>query len=133
MSKKKINKENYDDGVQEQIEDFFEELFSTLSSVEKYEEENKEEPFEIDQEALLKIFESCFIMLFHEKDCPLELLPVLFKNFPKYGERVSDIIVTQILDKMVDDKLLVKISDEDGGPSGYMDVGTYQEQVGIKK
>lgn len=132
MTKKKINKETYDDGVQEQIEEFFEKLFLTLESVEKYEEENKEEPFEIDQEALLKILESCFIMLFHEKNCPLELLPMLFQGCPKYGERVSDIIVTQILDKMVDDKLLVKISDEDGGPSGYMDVGSYKEQVGIK-
>ena len=132
MPKKKINEENYDDGVQKQIEDFFEELFSTLEGVEKYEEENEEKPIEMDQEALLKIFESCFIMLFHEKDCPLELLPILFKSCPEYGERVSDIIVTQILDKMVGDKLLVKISDEDGGPSGYMDIGTYQDQVGIK-
>ena len=40
--------------------------------------------------------------------------------------------MTQILNKMVGDELLVKIPDEDGGPSGYMDVGTYKEQVGIK-
>ena len=73
MPKKKIeeiNEENYQEGVEKQIEEYCEEALATTDTIINFGEKYDGEVDEV----LMAILETSFIMLFNEKDLPLELI-----------------------------------------------------------
>lgn len=132
MPKKKIeeiNEENYDDGVHEQIEDFLEDILFSVDCSKKhgnqYEYDNEENKY------IFTILENAFIILFHERDLPLELLEVIFKDHPEYCERMQNIIIGSIMERMSDENgELIEVKNDAGEYEGHMLKSVYNKIVG---
>lgn len=130
MPKKKIediNEENYNDGVEEQIIEFVNDAGFVMDSIKKY-GGNYEENVD---DYIFDILETAFIMLFHERDLPLELIDAVFHEHPEYCERLQNVVIGSIMDKMTKETGdLIEVKDDNGKYEGHMLKSKYDQIIG---
>lgn len=115
--------------VNEAVEDYCKEYMVMVDRIVKHGEKYNEEV----DEPLLTILEASFLMLFHEREAPLELIETLFGEYPEYYERMLNIVIGSSLEDSVEKTgEVIEIKNDDGSHEGFMLKSDYEKIIGTK-
>jgi len=125
-----ITQKNYKAGVAKKSDEYLLDTLETIHLIDKFSKKTKEDS----EEFIFRILESAFIILFHERDLPLEVLGILFKDYPEYKSKIQSVIWGSVMDDIAkEDGTVLEIRNDDGSYDSHILKDSYEKIVGIKK